>query len=305
MFSNIIRPSTEGLRRRQLLKYLAGVSLLVGLPVASKTLPALIDLHRIVATEWLAVEMLLTLGVVPYAVAETQNYRSLVKTPTLPEGVTELGLRTEPNTELLAAIKPSLVVFAEGYGPSPEIYRSVAPSFGLAYSDKSGMPLTTTCQSLMSLSARLGRQDQAKATIHIIESEIYALKLKYAEKKRRPILLMSLVDQRHALVFGQNSLFLEVMGRAGIHGGWQGETSFWGSTVIGIEQLTMLREIEVICFTENDDDVMASLAETALWKMMPFVKEGRFRRVPGIWYYGGPVTALHFCRLLNAILEEI
>ncbi|MCV5209387.1 Fe(3+)-hydroxamate ABC transporter substrate-binding protein FhuD, partial [Escherichia coli] len=60
-----------------------------------------------------------------------------------------------------------------------------------------------------------------------------------------------------------------------------------------------------ICFTENDDTTMANLADTALWKMMPFVKEERFRRVPGIWYYGGPVTALRFCHLLDAILEEI
>ncbi|HCI6694416.1 TPA: Fe(3+)-hydroxamate ABC transporter substrate-binding protein FhuD [Klebsiella quasipneumoniae subsp. quasipneumoniae] len=305
MFSNNPSPAVTDFKRRQFLKYLTGFSLFLGLPVAGKSPAPSRDLKRIAATEWLAVEMLLTLGVMPFAVSEIENYRSLVKEPILPDGATELGLRTEPNTELLAAMQPDLIVYAEGYGPSPSVYNSIAPSFGLVYSDKNGKPLTTSCQSLTALSVRLGRFDRAKAIIATIESEISALRFKYAQKKRRPLLLMSLVDQRHALVFGQNSLFLEVMNKAGIPGGWQGETSFWGSAVVGIEQLIGLQETEIICFTENDDTTMANLADTALWKMMPFVKEKRFRRVPGIWYYGGPVTALRFCYLLDAILEEI
>ncbi|UWX95423.1 Fe(3+)-hydroxamate ABC transporter substrate-binding protein FhuD [Enterobacter mori] len=305
MFSNNPSPAVADFKRRQFLKYLAGLSLFLGLPAVGKSPAPSRDLQRIAATEWLAVEMLLTLGVMPFAVSEIENYRSLVKEPVLPDGSTELGLRTEPNTELLAAMQPDLIVYAEGYGPSPSVYNSIAPSFGLVYSNKNGRPLTTSCQSLTALSVRLGRYDRAKAIIATIESEISALRLKYAQKKRRPLLLMSLVDQRHALVFGQNSLFLEVMSKAGIPGGWQGDTSFWGSAVVGIEQLIGLQETEVICFTENDDTTMANLADTALWKMMPFVKEERFRRVPGIWYYGGPVTALRFCHLLDAILEEI
>ena len=48
---------------------------------------AVIDPNRIVALEWLPVELLLALGIVPYGVADTINYRLWVSEPPLPETV--------------------------------------------------------------------------------------------------------------------------------------------------------------------------------------------------------------------------
>lgn len=58
---------------------------------------AAIDPNRIVALEWLPVELLLALGIVPYGVADTINYRLWVSEPPLPDSVIDVGLRTEPN----------------------------------------------------------------------------------------------------------------------------------------------------------------------------------------------------------------
>ena len=57
---------------------------------------AAIDPNRIVALEWLPVELLLALGIVPYGVADTINYRLWVSEPPLPDSVIDVGLRTEP-----------------------------------------------------------------------------------------------------------------------------------------------------------------------------------------------------------------
>ena len=81
MFSNNPSPTVADLKRRQFLKYLAGLSLLLGLPAVGKSPAPPRDLQRIAATEWLAVEMLLTLGVIPFAVSEIENYRPLVQEP--------------------------------------------------------------------------------------------------------------------------------------------------------------------------------------------------------------------------------
>ena len=56
---------------------------------------AVIDPNRIVA-RWLPVELLLALGIVPYGVADTINYRLWVSEPPLPDSVIDVGLRTEP-----------------------------------------------------------------------------------------------------------------------------------------------------------------------------------------------------------------
>jgi iron complex transport system substrate-binding protein len=55
-----------------------------------------VDPQRIVALEWLPVELLLALGVTPYGVADIPNYNLWVNEPALPDSVIDVGLRTEP-----------------------------------------------------------------------------------------------------------------------------------------------------------------------------------------------------------------
>ena len=43
---------------------------------------------------------------------------------------------------------------------------------------------------------------------------------------------------------------------------------------------------------------MSQLMSTPLWQAMPFVREGRFQRVPAVWFYGATLSAMHFARVL-------
>lgn len=43
---------------------------------------------------------------------------------------------------------------------------------------------------------------------------------------------------------------------------------------------------------------MAQLLATPLWQAMPFVRAGRFQRVPAVWFYGATLSAMHFARVL-------
>lgn len=79
---------------------------------------------------WLPVELLLALGVTPYGVADVPNYKLWVSEPPLPDSVIDVGLRTEPNLELLTEMKPSFMVWSAGYGPSPEKLARIAPGAG-------------------------------------------------------------------------------------------------------------------------------------------------------------------------------
>ncbi len=59
---------------------------------------AAIDPNRIVALEWLPVELLLALGIVPYGVADTINYRLWVSEPPLPDSVIDVNRTMEKST---------------------------------------------------------------------------------------------------------------------------------------------------------------------------------------------------------------
>ncbi|MFS9435203.1 Fe(3+)-hydroxamate ABC transporter substrate-binding protein FhuD [Citrobacter sp. C348] len=262
---------------------------------------AAVDPKRIVALEWLPVELLLALGITPYGVADVPNYRLWVNQPPLPDSVIDVGLRTEPNLELLTEMKPSFMVWSAGYGPAPEKLARIAPGRGFSFSDGK-KPLAVARQSLQEMAQLLNLQTAAEGHLAHYDSVIASLKPRFIHRGARPVLLTSLLDSRHMLVFGPNSLFQEVLDEYGIPNAWQGETNFWGSTAVGIDRLAAYKDVDVLCFDHGNDKEMDALMSTPLWQAMPFVRAGRFQRVPAVWFYGGTLSAMHFARILDTAL---
>ncbi|KAF6657402.1 Fe(3+)-hydroxamate ABC transporter substrate-binding protein FhuD [Enterobacteriaceae bacterium EKM102V] len=287
------------LSRRRLMLALAASPLFCALPLRAAT-P---NPSRIIALEWLPTELLMALGITPYGVADLHNYNIWVGEPPLPAGVTDVGLRTEPNLELMVQMQPSLILCSNGYGPSKEKLMRIAPIMGFDLQSGDGKPLTAARASLRQLAARLGVSERAEQHLREVDAQLAAARQRLAPYAGRTLLLMSLLDSRHAITFGKNSLFLEVMTLLGLKNGWQGETNFWGSAVVGIEQLAQAGDVQAICFDHDNDADMAQLMRSPLWQSLPFVRAGRFQRVPAVWYYGATLSALHFVRVLERALE--
>lgn len=262
---------------------------------------ATVDPHRVVALEWLPVELLMALGVMPYGVADIVNYKMWVNEPALPDSVIDVGLRTEPNLELLAQMKPSMLVWSTGYGPSEETLRPIAPGRGFSFSDGKH-PLTKARNSLLEMGELLGLSRAAHAHLDKFDAYLAQMKPRFAGRGNRPSLMMTLMDERHVLVIGENSLFQQVMDVMGIPNAWHGETNFWGSAVVGIERLAAVKDADVLCFEHGDDALMKRIAVTPLWNAMPFIRQQRFQRVPAVWFYGATLSSMHFCRVLDAAL---
>lgn len=213
---------------------------------------AMVDPHRIVALEWLPAELLLALGVTPYGVADIVNYRLWVNEPALPSSVIDVGLRTEPNLELLIQMKPSFLLWSQGYGPSEEKLARIAPGRGFPFSDGKA-PLAVARHSLNEIASLTGREAAAKAHLDHFDRFIDSLKPRFTQRGDRPLLMVSLLDARHMLIFGKNSLFQDVLNRLGVKNAWDGKMSFWGSTAVGIDRLAAFRDVDVICFDHGNE----------------------------------------------------
>ncbi len=253
------------------------------------------------ALEWLPVELLLALGVTPDGVADVQNYNLGVNEPALPVSVIDVGLRTEPNLELLTQMKPSWMVWSAGYGPSEEKLARIAPGRGFSFSDGK-KPLAMAKRSLIEMAHILNLDAAAKKHLDAFDAFIYERKSHFARRGDRPLLMITVLDQRHVLAFGPNCLFQEVLDQLGIRNAWHGETSFWGSVAVGIDRLADYKDADVICFDHGNELEMQKLTATPLWQAMPFVRAGRFQRVPAVWFYGATLSAMHFTRVLDSAL---
>lgn len=266
-----------------------------------KAQAAPVSAERIVALEWLPVELMLALGVTPYGVADIPNYRMWVNEPVLPESVIDVGLRTEPNLELLTQMKPSMLVWSAGYGPSPEILARIAPGRSFAFSDGKH-PLAQARRSLLEMAEMLDKQAVAQRHLAEFDAYIDSLKPHFKQRGDRPLLMVSLLDPRHMLVFGPNCLFQEILDRLGVKNAWQGETNFWGSTAVGIDRLAAYKDVDVLCFDHGNAAQMRQLEATPLWQAMPFVRANRLQIVPAVWFYGATLSAMNFARILDTSL---
>ena len=266
-----------------------------------KAQAAPVSAERIVALEWLPVELMLALGVTPYGVADIPNYRMWVNEPVLPESVIDVGLRTEPNLELLTRMKPSMLVWSAGYGPSPEILARIAPGRSFAFSDGK-LPLAQARRSLLEMAEMLDKQAVAQRHLAEFDAYIDSLKPHFKQRGDRPLLMVSLLDPRHMLVFGPNCLFQEILDRLGVKNAWQGETNFWGSTAVGIDRLAAYKDVDVLCFDHGNAAQMRQLEATPLWQAMPFVRANRLQIVPAVWFYGATLSAMNFARILDTSL---
>ncbi|MGU9867445.1 MULTISPECIES: Fe(3+)-hydroxamate ABC transporter substrate-binding protein FhuD [Kluyvera] len=282
-------------------RFLAAMALSPLLWQMQKAQAAPVNAERIVALEWLPVELMLALGVTPYGVADIPNYRMWVNEPVLPDSVIDVGLRTEPNLELLTQMKPSMLVWSAGYGPSPKILARIAPGRSFAFSDGK-QPLEQARRSLLEMAELLNKQDVAHRHLAEFDAYIDSLKPRFASRGERPVLIMSLLDPRHMLVFGPNCLFQEILDRLGVKNAWQGETNFWGSTVVGIDRLAAYKDVDVLCFDHGNAADMRQLAATPLWQAMPFVRANRVQNVPAVWFYGATLSAMNFARILDNAL---
>ena len=282
-------------------RFLAAMALSPLLWQMQKAQAAPVNAERIVALEWLPVELMLALGVTPYGVADIPNYRMWVNEPVLPDSVIDVGLRTEPNLELLTQMKPSMLVWSAGYGPSPKILARIAPGRSFAFSDGK-QPLAVARRSLIDMAQMLNLESAAERHLAEYDQFIASRKSRFVQRGERPLLLITLLDTRHMLVFGPNCLFQDVLDEYGIRNAWQGETNFWGSTVVGIDRLAAYKDADVLCFDHGNNKEMATLMATPLWQAMPFVREGRFQRVPPVWFYGATLSTMNFVRILDNAL---
>lgn len=286
--------------RRRLLTALAFSPLLVQFPLAARSATQ----QRIIALEWYPLELLMALGVMPIGVAELHGYAQWVGEPPLPASVVDVGLRTEPNLELITQMKPSLILYSTGYGPDPSRFMRIAPGMGFAFNEGGrGKPLTSARQSLMALAQRLDRVPQAMANLAELDNQMARLKARLSHRPKRPLLLLSIVDARHVIVFTANGLFQEVLDNLGLENAWKAESTFWGSVIVGIERLADLGDVDAIGFEHDNQKVVDQVTGTALWQSLPFVRSGRFTPMPRVWFYGATLSAMQLIGTLDRALE--
>ncbi|MEJ2766283.1 iron-siderophore ABC transporter substrate-binding protein [Photobacterium sp. MCCC 1A19761] len=244
---------------------------------------------KVVSLDWVLTETLLTLDVAPQGIADVAGYREWVSVPVLPQDVIDIGSRREPNLELLAQIKPDVILMSQHLAPAYEKLSAIAPTLVYSVYSEKKAPYQEAEAMTRQLGALFDREAQAEQVIAATREKLAenGQRLKAAGKASHPLLLVRFIGDKHLRIHGEGSLAVNTLTRMGLESGWHQDTNLWGFSSAGMEKLAQLQQASVVYFGPVDAKVQQAVFKTPLWRALAFSREQRVYELPAIWSFGG------------------
>lgn len=247
-------------------------------------------------------ETLLALGAPPVAAPELRQFREIAVEPKVPAGVTDLGLRGTINFELLLLSRPDLILSSSFYVGSEPRLRRIAAVESFSIYAPGRPPFEPAVAMTRKIGEHLGLSDVAERYITETEAEFADLRDKLKPLAMRSVIPVNLGDARHFRVFGDDSLFGEVLKRLGLVNAWTEHTSYSAMAPIGLEALVRVPDSFIALIPPVPPDALQTLARSAFWNALPNLREGRLLQLGSIDPYGALPAARRFARLLTDAL---
>lgn len=288
--------------RRAVLGLMAGSALLPAFPALADPLPS-----RIVSLDYGLASTLLSLGVVPAAVASLADWGKWVVEPEMPASAIDLGNSWEVNFEMLVSLKPDLILTTPYLDALQPRLETVAPVERLEiFIAEGGDILPKAIAATRKLGQRIGRLQQAEDFLKRADDTFEDYRQRLSGRSAPPLALVNFMDARHVRIYTKSGLYDNVLTRMGLTNAWEGPGNYWGFQTIGIEELAAITspDARLIAFDPVPADVLPKLGQSPLWNALPFARPGHFAVLEPALMFGMVNEALRFARLITAHLED-
>jgi ferric hydroxamate transport system substrate-binding protein len=293
-----VRPIPPSLDRRQ---FLASLAVSPFLPLLTEHKTAL----RVASLDWALAETMFALGHKPIAIVDATSWNKFVVEPPLPPGIADLGLSTEINFELLASLKPGLILTSPFVQELEPALRRIGDTLSLSVFEPASVPFAQQRVLTRTLGERLDSVAESENFLASAEQMFDSYRARINALHPLPVLLVNFMDGRHVRVYGGAGLYQNVLDRIGVTNAWTGQTNYWGYSTVGIEKLATGQNLRLIAFEPIPPDTYPTLQRSPLWSQLPFVKAGQVSVLPTVLMFGAIPSALRFARLLVEHLEGL
>ena len=258
--------------------------------------------QRVAVLEWQQVEDVLSLCLTPVAVADPEGYATWDTAKELPEDVTDVGTRGEPNLETLFGTDPDLVI-VEAYTAEDEIIKQLE-EYGVPVLATKGADAADPIQNMLDtfelIATATGREERADVVVDDFNASLEESKQAIADADVATdsfVYFDGWIQGGNVAIrpFGQGSLMGELGEALGLTNAWAGEVDpAYGLGQTDIEGMSEIGDATFFYTGTTDPagDINAELAKNRVWKQIPAVEEDRSYAFPeGIWTFGGPRSA--------------
>lgn len=286
------------LSRRSLLTVLP--ALMAGLPAQALTGP------RVVSLDYGLALTLLGLGVTPVGITELSGWDTWVVASSMPPELAELGISSEPNLEVVARLRPALILATPWLDARIPRLETVAPVLRAETFLWNGRPILEACMAATrSLGDRIGRSVEAEALLAEMEALFADCCARLAGHNSRPVVLAHFWDSRHVRISADPGLFNDVLHRLGLRNAWDQPTGAWGFQTVPVEELSRVTDPDamLLIFDPLPAGAMEKLDRSPLWRALPITQAGRIRSLDPVLLFGMVNEAMRFASLVTEAME--
>jgi iron complex transport system substrate-binding protein len=215
--------------------------------------------------------------------------------------------------ELMLALKPELIVITPAHAPMRGALERIAPTVTLGQFRASPTPYTGACEETMRLAQIFNREAQGAAAVAQSSRAIAAARARidalpaYANRANgggAPIYMARFIDESHLRVFGNHSLFGELLALLGLRNAW-GRADQTSAAMIGFDALDA-DPLATLVYVEPLPAMTASMMQASrVWQAMPFAHAGRMTGMAEVPQEGGILSAAYFAQALADALSSL
>lgn len=265
--------------------------------------------ERVVTLNWGATEEVLELGITPVGIADIQGYNTWVASPAITGEVVDVGTRAEPNIELLLALKPDLIIVGTMQQDMVERLQPIAPVLYFDNYRADHNNIDAIQHSFRELAKALGKSETAEQRLLAQNTRLESLKQQIQQRfshKLPKVTVVRISDGSHVRAYGENSMPEAALKALGIDLSVKIPRTTWGQVHKPTKDLAYMEGVMLYIRPLPDED---ALFRQPLFRMMPFVQEGRIAPVEPTWTYGGALSvgylAEHIVAALSSLPDEV
>lgn len=278
--------------------------------------------ERIAVLEWQQVEDALTLCVTPVAVADAAGYSTWVSAEELPNSVTDVGTREEPDLDAIFAADPDLII-VEAFDAEDETLQALeeydVPVLATVGNNPDD-PVGNVKDVFTLIAEATGRSERAAEVVSEFDEHLAQRQQDVADIDLETtdfLFFDGWVQGNNVTLrpYTEGSLFAELGKELGLTPAWTddinegygdgGVNEAYGLAQTDIEGLTAVGDANLFYSNGDASGYTEELEKSSIWTSLPAVEEGRAYEFPLVWGAGGPRSTLQAVdAFADALTEE-
>lgn len=262
------------------------------------------DSMNIVSPDWGNAATLTAMGNAPIATGDVRVWDRWVGSPKLPTSITDLGIRYQPNAELIAQLPVDMVIDNYFYEHARNLYGDVPAESVMSAAKGETATWADYTEPTRELGVLIDNPKMAEDYIVQSQKDIQLASQQFQHRypKAKKFAVVQFADANNMRMYVANSLFqpaLEQMNRELVV---LGKGNNWGFVPIRMGDLAQLDDETCLLIIDPLSPITkAEIDDSLIWQRLGYGKSRCVGELPPVWIYGGMSSLVSLANNLSDV----